>query len=51
MFVLFADQRVITKGTYKRNRLPGYPIAPLVLLAIMSSSCRSRSILEKLTMG
>src|SRR6516225_8344151 len=44
-------QRVITKGTSSRNRLPGYPIAPLVLWAIMSSSCRSRSILEKLTMG
>ena len=29
----------------------GTPIAPLVLWAIVSSSCRSRSILEKLTMG
>ena len=31
--------------------MPGHPIAPLVLWAIMSSSCRSRSILEKLAMG
>ena len=49
--VPFAKRRGSLRRAPRRNRLPGYPIAPLVLWAIMSSSCRSRSILEKLAMG